>query len=202
MAEPVEKQISESSSNDDASISSRNAIAADQEKAMLGQTPFPNQLPVEPAPLTRLDSQVPKSEKEPEDEDPFAHLPEHEAAILKRQVDIPPVKVTYFMLYRYATRNDFLIMLLSGFCAIVGGAVMPLMTVRAYPSHWAIETNANHLEDRLWNTSRHLSGIFPWSYKWRRLPAHHQSPRTVFCVSRDCRVHHNLYSHGWIHLHW
>ena len=130
MAEPVEKQISESSSNDDASISSRNAIAEDQEKTMLGQAPLPISMPIDPAPLTRLDSQVPRSEKELGDEDPFAHLPEHEAAILKRQVDIPPVKVTYFMLYRYATRNDYVIMLLCGLCAIVGGAVMPLMTVR------------------------------------------------------------------------
>lgn len=202
MAEPVEKQISESSSNDDASISSRNAIAADQEKTMLGQTPFPTQLPVEPAPLTRLDSHVPKSEKEAEDEDPFAHLPEHEAAILKRQVEIPAVKVTYFMLYRYATRNDFLIMLFCGFCAIAGGAVMPLMTVRAYPSHWPIEINANHLEDRLWNASRHLSGILPWHHKRSRLPAHDRSSRTVLCVSGDCRVRYNLHSHGRIHLHW
>lgn len=130
MAEPVEKQISDSSSNDGLSTSSRDVIAADQEKTLLGQTPFPVQLPVEPAPpLTRLDSRVPKSEKEAEVQDPFRHLPEHEAAILRRQVDIPPVKVTYRMLYRYATRNDLLIMTLSGFCAIVGGAVMPLMTI-------------------------------------------------------------------------
>ena len=130
MAEPVEKQVSESSSNDGLSISSRDAIAADQEKAVLGQAPFPTQLPIEPAPpLERLDSRVPRSEKELEDQDPYAHLPEHEATILRRQVDIPPVKVTYFMLYRYATRNDILIMIFSGFCAIAGGAVMPLMTI-------------------------------------------------------------------------
>ena len=130
MAEPVEKQISESSSSDGLSTSSRDVIGADQQKTMLGQTPFPTQLPAEPVPpLQRLDSQVPSPEKEVEDEDPFSHLPEHEAAILKRQVDIPPVKVTYFMLYRYATRNDILIMALSGFCAIAGGAVMPLMTI-------------------------------------------------------------------------
>ena len=130
MAEPVEKMVSESSSNDGLSVSSRDAIAADQEKTGLGQAPFPNQLPVEPAPpLQRLDSRVPRSEKELEDQDPFAHLPEHEATILRRQVDIPPVKVTYFMLYRYATRNDILIMIFSGICAIAGGAVMPLMTI-------------------------------------------------------------------------
>ena len=128
MSEHVEKQISESSSND--GDSSREVQMADQEKTMMGQTPFPTQLPLEPAPpLTRLDSRVPKSEKEDESQDPFGHLPEHEAAILKKQVDIPPVKVTYWMLYRYSTRNDLLIMALSGFCAIAGGAVMPLMTI-------------------------------------------------------------------------
>ena len=125
-----EKQISESSSNDGAS--SRDVPVGDQEKTMLGQTPFPQQLPVEPAPpLSRLDSRIPKSENEVEvkEEDPFRHLPEHEAAILKRQVDIPPAKVTYRLLYRYATRNDLIIMVVSSICAIAGGAVLPLMTI-------------------------------------------------------------------------
>ena len=124
-----EKQLSESSSNDD---SSRNEIdLADQEKAQLGQTPFPVQLPVEPVvPLRRLDSQLPKSEKDKsEQEDPLAHLPEHERNVIKRQLEIPPVKLSYKDLYRYATRNDLLIMLVSSICAIAGGAVMPLMTI-------------------------------------------------------------------------
>ena len=131
MIEPAEKRISDSSSNDGSS--ERDAPMADQEKTMLGEVPFPTQGNEDPrAALKRLDSQVPKSEEnlEQEDgEDPFSHLPEHEAAILKRQVEIPPVKVTYFMLYRYATRNDKLIMLVSSICAIAAGAALPLMTI-------------------------------------------------------------------------
>ncbi|KAK0869809.1 GTPase-activating protein [Friedmanniomyces endolithicus] len=125
-----EKQISESSSNDDGARDELDV--ADMEKTMLGQTPFPQQLPVEPAPpLRRLDSKPPEAAKaEKEEEDTLlSHLPEHEAAILKRQLDIPPVKLTYKSLYRYATRNDLLLMVLSSICAIVGGAVMPLMTI-------------------------------------------------------------------------
>ncbi|KAK3717240.1 hypothetical protein LTR37_005949 [Vermiconidia calcicola] len=130
MGELTEKNVSESSSNDGASIRSRDPTVEDQEKTMLGQAPFPTQLPEVPVPqLRRVDSQVPKSEKDLESDDPFAHLPEHEAAILKRQVDIPPVKVTYLMLYRYATRNDLIIMVVSAICSIIGGAVMPLMTI-------------------------------------------------------------------------
>ncbi|EMC97085.1 hypothetical protein BAUCODRAFT_69121 [Baudoinia panamericana UAMH 10762] len=90
------------------------------------------QLPEEPAPpLHRLDSTVPKGkgDKDKEEDDPLAHLPEHEAAIIRKQLDIPPVKLTYFSLYRYATRNDFLIMAVSAICAIAGGAAMPLMTI-------------------------------------------------------------------------
>ncbi|KAK4543161.1 hypothetical protein LTR36_005939 [Oleoguttula mirabilis] len=125
-----EKQVSESSSNDGAS---RDEIdVADQEKAMLGQTPFPMQMSVEPAPpLHRLDSRPPQSQKgaEQKEQDPLAHLPEHEAAILRRQLEIPPVKLSYKDLYRYATRNDLIIMAVSGICAIIGGAVMPLMTI-------------------------------------------------------------------------
>ncbi|KAK5681230.1 hypothetical protein LTS10_006992 [Elasticomyces elasticus] len=124
-----EKQISESSSNSDSARD--EPITADNEKTLMGATPFPQQLPVEPAPpLRRLDSKPPKdANEEKEQEDPLAHLPDHEAAILRRQLEIPPVKLTYKSLYRYATRNDLLIMALSSICAIAGGAVMPLMTI-------------------------------------------------------------------------
>ena len=77
---------------------------------------------------------IDKSTSLPEKEDsssgdPFAHLPDHEAAVLRKQLDIPPVQVGYFTLFRYATRNDIIIMIVSGLCAIVAGAAMPLMTV-------------------------------------------------------------------------
>ncbi|KAI1641043.1 multidrug resistance protein [Biscogniauxia mediterranea] len=80
------------------------------------------------AAMTKLDSKVVKAPKE-SDSDPYAHLPENEAAILQRQVFTPEVKAGIATIYRYSSRNDLLIMLVSGICAIAGGAALPLMTV-------------------------------------------------------------------------
>lgn len=110
----------------------------DNEKTQLGQAP----LPIAPAPtpvvpkvkfgLKKKSKQDEKNEKAQdgeEKEDPYAHLPEHEKAIIKKQLDIPPVNVTYMHLFRYSTRNDKLIMIASALGAIIGGALLPLMTV-------------------------------------------------------------------------
>lgn len=109
----------------------RNQIdVADNEKALLGQAPIPVDLPIEPAPpITHIDSEETRKADNDEEKDPFAHLPKHEADILRRQLDVPPVKISYLGLYRYATRNDLLIMSVSALAAIAGGAAMPLMTV-------------------------------------------------------------------------
>jgi ATP-binding cassette subfamily B (MDR/TAP) protein 1 len=80
----------------------------------------------DPAALAKLDSNV---NVEVKDEDTFAHLPEAEAQILKRQIDIPVVKSGWRTLYRYSTTNDILIMVVSAICAITAGAALPLMTV-------------------------------------------------------------------------
>ncbi|KAI1815285.1 ABC transporter [Poronia punctata] len=69
------------------------------------------------------------TEKETTEVDPFGHLPEHEASILRRQVTIPEVKTGFATLYRYATRNDIIIMTISSLSAIAAGAALPLMTV-------------------------------------------------------------------------
>lgn len=79
--------------------------------------------------LAKLDSKVIKVGEVKEGEEAYAHLPEHEKEVVKRQLDIPPVKVTYWTVFRYATRNDLIIIAISSFCAIAGGAIMPLMTV-------------------------------------------------------------------------
>ena len=81
--------------------------------------------------LQKADSRIIKVEEVKEGEEAFAHLPPKEREIVKRQLDIPPVTVTYKTLYRYATRNDLIIVFVSSICAIAGGAVMPLMTVCA-----------------------------------------------------------------------
>lgn len=80
------------------------------------------------ADLAKLDSNVIKVGEE-EDQDPFKHLPPDEAAVLKRQLDIPEVPTSYWTLYRYATLNDKLIIAISCICSIAGGAALPLMTV-------------------------------------------------------------------------
>ena len=64
-----------------------------------------------------------------DEQDVYRHLPPHEAEILKRQVDIPVVKSSWKILYRFATRNDWIIIVISGVCAIAAGAALPLMTV-------------------------------------------------------------------------
>lgn len=84
--------------------------------------------PPEPAALEKPDSKV----LQPGDlksDDPYAHLPEEEASILKRQVLTPDVKAGVATLYRYSSRNDLLIMAVSALGAIAGGAALPLMTV-------------------------------------------------------------------------
>ncbi|KAJ5693406.1 ABC multidrug transporter mdr1 [Penicillium macrosclerotiorum] len=59
----------------------------------------------------------------------FAHLPEHEKEILKRQLDAPDVKISFFGLYRYASHTDILILVVSAICSIVAGAALPLFTI-------------------------------------------------------------------------
>lgn len=111
-----------------------NVEVTNYEKTQLGQAPLP--AAPAPTPAVPITEKGYKSKEDKNDsssdgegEDPFGHLPEHEKSILKRQLDIPVVKVTYVMLYRYSTLNDKLIMALSAFSAIVGGALLPLMTV-------------------------------------------------------------------------
>ncbi|KIM92690.1 hypothetical protein OIDMADRAFT_62313 [Oidiodendron maius Zn] len=58
--------------------------------------------------------------------------PEDDRKILDKQLDIQPTQVTFVTLYRYATFNDKLIISLSAVCAIVGGAVLPLMVFRNF----------------------------------------------------------------------
>ncbi|KAI9833880.1 MAG: GTPase-activating protein [Thelocarpon superellum] len=80
--------------------------------------------------LQKLDSKVINiGEKESDSDDPFRHLPPGERDIVKKQLDIPEVTVTFLTLYRYATLNDKLIIALSALCAIIGGALLPLMTI-------------------------------------------------------------------------
>jgi ATP-binding cassette subfamily B (MDR/TAP) protein 1 len=55
---------------------------------------------------------------------------EQEQSILDKQLAISEVKASYSMLFRYSTHADLLIMSICSICAIAGGAVLPLITVR------------------------------------------------------------------------
>ncbi|KAB8349573.1 hypothetical protein FH972_023597 [Carpinus fangiana] len=75
------------------------------------------------------DTELKKDDDDKDSQDPLAHLPPHEQAILRKQLETPQVIPGIKMIYRYASRNDLIIMTISAICAIAGGAVMPLMTV-------------------------------------------------------------------------
>lgn len=79
--------------------------------------------------LKKVDTQVAVPAKASDPEDLFKHLPPNEAEVLRRQIITPEVKQGVAVLYRYASRNDILIIILSSICAIAGGASLPLMTV-------------------------------------------------------------------------
>ncbi|KAI6782212.1 uncharacterized protein J7T54_002449 [Emericellopsis cladophorae] len=61
--------------------------------------------------------------------DPMSLLPEHEAEILRRQLDTPDLKHGLGKLYSYATRNDLLIMAAAAICSAASGAALPCMTI-------------------------------------------------------------------------
>lgn len=110
-----------STSNSRESISDTSHPKSENEKHT-AETPSDKELD-----LQKLDSNVVEVPKK--DLDPFKHLPPHEAAILRRQVDTPESPSNYWSLYRYATTNDKIIIAISVVCAIAGGAALPLMTV-------------------------------------------------------------------------
>ncbi|KAI9847783.1 MAG: GTPase-activating protein [Sclerophora amabilis] len=109
---------------------SSNAPSSESGEALKHETqhPYPQKSPEDLDTIQKLDSKLIKVDQ-PEEEDPFRHLPSHERDILKEQLDVPLVKITYLTLYRYATTWDIIITIISTICAIVGGAVTPLMTI-------------------------------------------------------------------------
>lgn len=121
----IEKQLSRDS-RDDASSSGKDLVGEKNEK---GQHSSSGSSSDDIAQLKEVDSHIVKVPEIKEGDQAYAHLPPHERDIVKRQLDIPDVKVTYKTLYRYATTNDLIIIAISAICSIAGGAIMPLMTV-------------------------------------------------------------------------
>ncbi|KAL6236640.1 hypothetical protein BDW75DRAFT_239005 [Aspergillus navahoensis] len=59
----------------------------------------------------------------------IAHLPEDERQVLKTQLEEIKVNISFFGLWRYATKIDILIIIISAICAIAAGAALPLFTI-------------------------------------------------------------------------
>lgn len=158
----IEKQISHSSSNE--GLSTNNVIGEKQEQDVhsSGSSSSEDLKPVE-----KLDSHIVKVDEVKQGDEAYAHLPPNEKEIVKRQLDIPDVKVTFMTLFRYATKNDIIIIIISCICAIAGGAVMPLMTVSSSPVYksllliqyrlslvnWLVSSKASSTEHRRMRTS-------------------------------------------------
>jgi ATP-binding cassette, subfamily B (MDR/TAP), member 1 len=104
-------------------------VAAAESENELGHTSSSSLSISEDGNLRKLDSKIVKIRDALEGDAAFAHLPEHERAILKRQLDIPEVKVSFSTLFRYASTWDLVIFYIAVICSIAAGAAMPLMTV-------------------------------------------------------------------------
>jgi hypothetical protein len=72
---------------------------------------------------------VPATAAKDELADELAHLPEHEREIIRRQIEVPNLPVTYFQLYRFATVNDLILIFVGCATSIIGGAILPMMTI-------------------------------------------------------------------------
>lgn len=70
---------------------------------------------------------APGAEEEPVD--PMSLLPEHEAEVLKRQIETPERQYGLGSLWRYATRNDLIIIFVACICSVASGAALPCMTI-------------------------------------------------------------------------
>jgi ATP-binding cassette subfamily B (MDR/TAP) protein 1 len=79
--------------------------------------------------LRRLDSQIAVADSKSESDDDLSYLPENEREIIRRQIDIPDINLKFSGLYRFATVNDLLLIAIGSFCSIVGGALLPFMTI-------------------------------------------------------------------------
>lgn len=62
-------------------------------------------------------------------------LREADMAVLDAQVDIPQTDAGYKAIYRFATKVDFVVMVLSSISAAAAGTSLPLMTVCFPSSH-------------------------------------------------------------------
>jgi ATP-binding cassette subfamily B (MDR/TAP) protein 1 len=79
--------------------------------------------------VERLDSKVGVQDVDGQQKDSLGHLPENERSIISRQLDDPESNVKFLTLFRYASSFDKLCIAIGLAAAIIGGAILPLMTV-------------------------------------------------------------------------
>ncbi|KAK5989148.1 ABC multidrug transporter atrD [Cladobotryum mycophilum] len=106
--------------------SSRSAGSSTHGDSTAAATPKGGDLRID---LEKVDSKKPQPAKADDLDALYGHLPAHHAEILRRQVETPVLKAGVKAIYRYASRNDLIIIFISAICAIASGAALPLMTV-------------------------------------------------------------------------
>ncbi len=151
--------------------------------------------------LDKLDSRIVKVGEVKDGDEAFAHLPSHERDILRRQLDIPPVTVTYRTLYRYATKNDLLVVVISAICAIIGGAVMPLMTVSILFRIVAWTIVADSIPGYLWPTGWNFPKLLQWKQFACTAYIHNISSYFVLHILGDWRIRYDLCLYSWLYLY-
>lgn len=109
--------------------------------------------------LKQLDSRIVKVDGTKDGDEAYSHLPPHEREIIKKQLEIPDVKVSFKTLFRYATKIDIIIIVISSICAVAGGAVQPLMTVSCSAPEERGIGQLNRRQDRIWAIDRRVSSI-------------------------------------------
>ena len=192
----IEKQLTRDSHQD--SSSGKDLVGEKQEQELHSSGSSSDDI----AQLKEVDSHVVKVSEVKEGEEAYAHLPPHEKDIVKRQLAIPEVKVTFKTLYRYATTNDLIIIAISSLCAIAGGAVMPLMTVSTLSLNLRNTQPAHRILGYLWPISRHISRL---CFRTLNIPFRIQCSivtlHNLLHLPCGWRVLYHLHLYRWVHLH-
>lgn len=191
----IEKQLSRDSRDD--SSSGRDLVGEKHEHGPHSSGSSSEGIPQ----LKEVDSHIIKVSEVKGGEEAYAHLPPHEKEIVKRQLNIPEVKVTFKTLYRYATNNDLIIIAISCICAITGGAIMPLMTVSTLSSILSNRQLAHAILGYLWSTKRHISRLLSTNNIAFRFRCSIITLHALLHLPGDWGVRYHLHLYRWIHLH-
>lgn len=76
-----------------------------------------------------MDSQIQVRKTDGEQEDELSHLPPSEREVIRRQIAVLDVQLSYWSLFRFASTNDLILIGVGCTAAIAGGAIIPMMTI-------------------------------------------------------------------------